>query len=142
MNEHNPEHMNQAEFMELMKKIESANAGQERYAKRQYRMSLISSFASILVLVIVLACAATLMPKLMHTFEQIDTAMTDLNQITSELSESMPDMLEDLDALMQTSSDGITDAMDKISAIDFEALNEAILDLQAIVEPISRLFGR
>ena len=99
----------------------------------------------------------------MQTFAQINIVMTDLNAITSVLAQSlpemmeelsviieelsgmigeMPDMIRELDVLMETSGEGISTAIEKVSAIDIEALNEAIRDLQAIVEPLAKLFGR
>ena len=157
-------------FLETMEKLEAANAAQEYYAKKQYTMSLISAAASVLMLLIVIVCAVILMPKVMHTFEQVDvvfsqvdevfgqvdevfgqiddvyqqlgTVMTDLEGITSELSDSLPDMLKEMDTLMTTSGEGINEALSKVSAIDIKTLNSAIADLQAIVEPLAKLFGR
>ena len=51
-------------------------------------------------------------------------------------------MLEHVDSLAQTSEEGMAEALEKISALDIESLNEAIRDLQAVVEPMARLFGR
>ena len=154
---------NPQSLLEIMQKLEAANAAQEHYAKKQYRMSVISASAAVLMLLIVLVCAVTLMPRVMHTFEQVDivfaqvdevfgqiddvyeqldTVMTDLEGITSELSQSLPDMITEMDALMTTSGEGITEAIAKVSAIDIKTLNSAIKDLQAIVEPLANLFGR
>ena len=137
------------EFMELMKKIESENAGQENYAKKQYQMTRISAVSSILVLVIVLVCASVLMPRIFRTFEQVDVVMADLETVSSELAETLPGMLAnldvmmgDLDVLVSSSSEGVAEAIEKMAALDIDSLNEAIRDLKAIVEPMARLFGR
>ena len=91
---------------------------------------MISAAAAILMLAIVLFCAVTLMPRVMNTFEQVDTVfaqveevlgqiddvyqqldtvMGDLETITSELSDSLPGLLTEMDSLMTTSGEGITD---------------------------------
>lgn len=150
------------ELYELLKRLESANTGQELYAKKQYRMSQISAAACVLMLVIVLACAVILMPKVLRLFDQVDAitqkvdvvfeeidtlygqiddVMKDLETITSDLADSLPDMITNLDSLMETSGEGIAEALDKVSSIDIKTLNSAISDLQSIVEPISKLFG-
>lgn len=143
------ENMNNQEFLEMMKRIEAANDGQEKYAKKQYRMSQLSAFASILSLLIVIGCAVIFVPKALHTFEQADQIMTDLESATSELSEALPEMItdvnglvSDVDGLVISAEGGITESMEKISSLDIDSLNEAIGDLQAIVEPLARMFGR
>ena len=42
--------MDEKTFYSLMERIERSNAGQEKYARRQYRMSQITALASILIL--------------------------------------------------------------------------------------------
>ena len=37
-------------MQEMMERIEKSNAGQEKYARRQYRMSQITAAASLLIL--------------------------------------------------------------------------------------------
>lgn len=46
------------EMKQFMERLERSNAGQEKYAKLQYRMSQITAAASILILCIVLYTAA------------------------------------------------------------------------------------
>lgn len=138
MEEQNKRLMEDTEFRELMKKIEAENAGQERYARKQYQMSRISAAASVLVLVIVIACVGILMPRLLRTFEQVDTVMTDMEAVTSELAESLPEMMTELNGLVDSSGEGITEAIEKVSAIDIDSLNEAIRDLRTVVEPLAK----
>ena len=132
-----------AELTEWMRKSESENAGQERYAKKQYTMSKISAGACVCVLLIVIFCAAVLLPQVLHTLEQMNAVMTELETVSSDLAQAdLSGMLEHVDSLAQTSEEGMAEALEKISALDIESLNEAIRDLQAVVEPMARLFGR
>ena len=41
--------LNEEDFKAMMERIEASNAGQEKYAKKQYRMSQITALCSILV---------------------------------------------------------------------------------------------
>ena len=132
----------QSELLELMKKLEAENAAQERYAKKQYRMACVSAAASVLALVVVIVCVAVLMPRVLQTFDQADAILADLEAVTSQLAESLPQMIEDLNALVSGSRDGISEAIGKIAAIDIDSLNEAIQDLKTVIQPLARLLGR
>ena len=132
----------QSELLELVKKLEAENAAQERYAKKQYRMACVSAAASVLALVVVIVCVAVLMPRVLQTFDQADAILADLEAVTSQLAESLPQMIEDLNALVSGSRDGISEAIGKIAAIDIDSLNEAIQDLKTVIEPLARLLGR
>lgn len=137
------------EIVDLMKKIEAENAGQERYARKQYRMACVSAAANVLVLVVVLVCVAVLMPRVMDTFTQVETVLENLESVTTELttlvpqlSKSVPELIGNLDTLVNTSSEEITTALQKISSLDVDSLNTAIRDLKSVVEPLARLFGK
>ena len=132
----------QSELLELAKKLEAENAAQERYAKKQYRMACVSAAASVLALVVVIVCVAVLMPRVLQTFDQADAILADLEAVTSQLAESLPQMIEDLNALVSGSRDGISEAIGKIAAIDIDSLNEAIQDLKTVIQPLARLLGR
>ena len=132
----------QSELLELVKKLEAENAAQERYAKKQCRMACVSAAASVLALVVVIVCVAVLMPRVLQTFDQADAILADLEAVTSQLAESLPQMIEDLNALVSGSRDGISEAIGKIAAIDIDSLNEAIQDLKTVIQPLARLLGR
>lgn len=146
---------NSEDVLALLKKIESENAEQVRYAKKQYRMSCVRTACSVLTLVVVVVIAAIFVPQLRQTLTQVDgvlvqvdTVLDNLESTTAELaalvpqlSQSVPALVENLDALVETSSEEITTALQKISSLDVDSLNIAIRDLQAIVEPLARLFG-
>ena len=134
--------VDQSELLELVKKLEAENAAQERYAKKQYRMACVSAAASVLALVVVIVCVAVLMPRVLQTFDQADAILADLEAVTSQLAESLPQMIEDLNALVSGSRDGISEAIGKIAAIDIDSLNESIQDLKTVIEPLARLLGR
>lgn len=131
------------ELKEWMRKIEAENAGQELYARKQYVMSKISAGANLCVLAIVVFCVLILMPKVLHTFEQMNTVMEELEMVSEELAEAdIAGMLDNVDSLVRSGEAGMEEAVGKIARLDIESLNEAIRDLQAVVEPLARLFGK
>lgn len=129
----------EAEHASVMKRIEASNAGQERYAKKQYTMSLISAFSNVLVLAIVIYVVVTMIPKINATFEDLNVIMTNMESITEELaSVDIEGMAGDVKTLVNGSSDSLNQAMKKINAIDIEKLNGAIQNLNDAVEPMAR----
>ena len=69
--------------------------------------------------------------------------MSNLEIVTSELAQAdLTGMVENVDALVVTGQEGIEQAMDKINAIDFEALNQAIQDLSDVINPITNFFNK
>lgn len=49
--------------------------------------------------------------------------------------------MKNTDAGVQQSLQELQQALEKLNSLDFEGLNQSIADLQAIVEPLSKLFG-
>ena len=134
--------MTEAQFVQMMQRIESANAGQELYARKQYRMSQITAAASVLVLAVVLYGTAALLPRASATLQNMDTVMKNLEDITSDLAQSdLQQMIADVDGMVSSSEKSVRDALDKINRIDIDTLNQAIQNLNDTVEPLANFFG-
>lgn len=135
--------INNPAFRELMARIESSNAGQEKYARKQYRMSQITAFASMVILAVVLYTCSVFIPKVNVTYENMQLIMEDMKVITSELAESdINQMIKDVDQLAVDSQKSINEAMQKINEIDINGLNAAIKNLSDVVEPFAEFFNR
>ena len=123
----------------IMKRIEASNAAQERYAKKQYKMSLISAGANVLVLGLVVFLIVTLLPKINSTFENLNVVMENIETITNELTAvDIEGMVDNIDDLVSGSSESLNQAMEKINAIDINKLNSAIENLNDAVEPLAK----
>ena len=134
--------MTEAQFVQMMQRIESANAGQELYARKQYRMSQITAAASVLVLAVVLYGTAALLPRASATLQNMDAVMENLEDITSDLAQSdLQQMIADVDGMVSSSEKSVRDALDKINRIDIDTLNQAIQNLNDTVEPLASFFG-
>ncbi len=137
------EAMKNEEFRALMERIEKSNAGQEKYAKRQYRMSQVTALASILIMAAVFYTCSVFIPKVNVTYENMNLIMEDMKVITSELAEAdLDEMLNNVNDLSVASQKNMTAAMDKIDAIDIEGLNRAIKNLSDVVEPFASFFNK
>lgn len=131
------------EFCALMERIEASNAGQEKYARKQYHMSRITAAASVAILAVVLYTVSIFIPKVNVTYQNMELIMEDLQTITSELAEAdINQMISDVDELAVKSQENIGSAMEKINAIDIEGLNQAIRNLSDAVEPFAKFFNQ
>jgi hypothetical protein len=124
------------ELQTLLQAILDSNAKQLMLARRQFRLLL--SFALLLIVAMVVLLIMTGM-----TFSRLNTTLQNIEVITTELAEAdLPAMISNIDELVTSSQTSVNLATEKISGIDFEALNQSIRDLQSIIQPLARLFGR
>lgn len=142
-NQNYENHRDDEAFWQMMQRLEMSNAGQEKYARKQYRMSQVTAIASILVLMIVCGTCAFIIPKVNKTYENMEVVLEDLKGITSDLSEAdLDQMIMDIDRLVNASEENVNQALEKIQAIDIDELNRAIKSLSDVVEPLGGLFNR
>ena len=133
--------LNEEDFKAMMERIEASNAGQEKYAKKQYRMSQITALCSILIIVIY--AAVTLIPKANTTFQNLNLIMEDLDTITSDLAEAdLGGMISDIDHLVSSSEDSVQNALNQLNSIDIDTLNQAINHLNDTVTPFANFFNK
>lgn len=114
-----------------------------KYAKKQCGLlRLIAGLVAGIFLVTAVS-AVYLIPRANGIFVQAEEVLGNLASVTAELEEAdLPGLISNLDGLITESGDGIREAMESLNEVDIDTLNEAIGDLQAIVEPLARLFGR
>ena len=122
--------LNEEDFKAMMERIEASNAGQEKYAKKQY-------------LIIVIYAAVTLIPKANTTFQNLNLIMEDLDTITSDLAEAdLGGMISDIDHLVSSSEDSVQNALNQLNSIDIDTLNQAINHLNDTVTPFANFFNK
>lgn len=77
---------------------------------------------------------------------QIQTVLANLEQTTDQLAQvDLESMVSNVDALVVSGQQSLETSMAKLNSVDFDALNQAIKDLSAVIEPLvnmTRLFGR
>lgn len=132
-------------MLELLERMEKAGRKQVFYARLQFGFAVVAAVCCIVLLL----TGMKVLPKLQETAAQAETVLTNLETVTSELAASdLSGMVENVDALVAnvdglvtTSQSGVEQTMEKINAIDFEALNDAIKDLSDVIEPIAKFFN-
>ena len=136
---------NNQKLMDLLEQMEKANRKQVAYARLQFIFSVIAAICCILLLL----AGVKVLPQLQEAALQAETVLTNLETVTTELAQAdLIGMVENVDALVTnvdglvgTSQEGVEQAMAKINAIDFDALNDAIKDLSDVIEPIAKFFN-
>lgn len=136
---------NNQKLMDLLEQMEKANRKQVAYARLQFVFSVIAAICCILLLL----AGVKILPQLQEAALQAETVLTNLETVTTELAQAdLIGMVENVDALVTnvdglvgTSQEGVEQAMAKINAIDFDALNDAIQDLSDVIEPIAKFFN-
>ncbi len=77
-----------------------------------------------------------------NMFTRISKTISDIEIVSAQLADAdLPAMIEHVNTLVDSSQQSVQAASSKIESIDIEALNQSIHDLNAIIEPLARLFG-
>ncbi len=141
----------------LLQDIRDDNEKQMRYVRTQLRFTQFFTVFLVMIIVCMSIGIISYVPtinKLIHdsngVIEQTNTLMqqasgvlANLDTVTEELAKTdITGMMEDVDSLVVSSEENMATAIGKIEAIDIESLNKAIKDLQSVVSPLAKLFGR
>ena len=79
-------------------------------------------------------------PEIAGVIEQMETVLDNLETTTLQLANlDFGTMIADVDELVVTAQKSLDDTMGKLNAIDFTALNKAIKDLSAVIEPLAKI---
>lgn len=133
-------------LVELLERMEQTNKKQVFYARLQFLFTVVAA----LCCVVLLLSGMSVLPKLQETAVQAEAVLTNLETVTTELAnvdlnsmvQNVDALVTDVDGLVGTSQLGVEQAMEKLNAIDFDALNEAIEDLSDVIDPIARFFNK
>lgn len=81
---------------------------------------------------------------------KVDEMVESLSQVSAQLAEvdwetmgsNINDLAVQAQASLVTAEEALAKAGETIDAMDIESLNQAIADLQAVIEPLAKLVGR
>lgn len=126
----------------ILEQLEKNSRRQVRYA----RIQCVFSIAAAVFCLILLLMVGSVIPKVTELAGQVnslatqaETVLTNLESVTSELSQAdLAGMVSNVDDLVVSSQTGVEQALEKINAIDIEALNQAISDLSDVVSPLAK----
>ena len=107
------------------------------------RVQCVFSIVCALCFGILLVSMLRFIPQIEALISHAEAVLTNLEAVTKELSTlNLAPMIENINALVETSQTGVEEALGKINDINFDALNQAVKDLSDIVKPLADLIKR
>lgn len=146
--------------MEITQDVQKLLEQLERNSRRQLAYARIQCVFSVLAAVCCLALALAvirfvpqaellaaqiqeLATQTQGLAAQAETVLSNLETASASLAQAdLSGMVSNVDTLVKDSQEGLGQALEAINSIDIEALNTAIANLSAVVEPLASFFGR
>ena len=120
--------------------------------KQTLKWQRISAYGSIGIFVVIAISMLILVPRVFtaisvatSTIEHIDTIVTEADKTLDDVNAMVGEITtasKNINKIVDENGQDITDAVDKMSGIDFEGLNDAINDLKNTVGPMASFFSR
>lgn len=130
---------NQSQLQLILERMEQNSRKQLLYSRIQCVFSVIAA----LCCMVLLAKILQFMPQIELLAEQLELVLTDLESITGELEKlDLTKMVDNINSLVTTSQSGVEEALKKINEIDIDALNQAVEDLAAVIQPLADFVKR
>ena len=131
--------------LELLEKIEKTNRRQLLFTQIFCGIALVA----VLFCVIALVKVNHLLPQIQGITAQMQGVLGNMEQAAGQLAEldirgiveNVETLVGNVDMLAVSAQDSLKQTMTKLNTIDFEALNKAIEDLSAVIQPLADFFG-
>ena len=131
------------EILELLGKIEKSSRIQ-RYAG--YARTGLMLICTVCILVLTVQ-VMKLMPQVNELLDQAKQAMGQIQTVLGNLKATsdqlakvdLAGMVNNVDSLVVTGQQSLEESMGKLNGVDFDALNQAIQDLAAVIEPLAKM---
>lgn len=130
---------NQEQIQKLLEKMEANSRRQLFYSRIQFFITLALTLCCVLLLVRI----RQFLPQIELLAVQAEQVLTNLEAVTGELQKlDLVEMVENINALVNTSREGVEEALNTIKEIRFDSLNQAIEDLSAVIQPMADFVKR
>ncbi len=128
----------------LLRRLEEQSVLQTKLAKKRLFWARLSTAVFAVALMLL---AGRVIPAVERTLTNANTTLLEVTTLAQQLEGAdIPAILDNLDQTLTESRASLaeaSEAVQAVSSIDFESLNQAILDLKRLVEnPLGSLFGR
>lgn len=139
------------ELLELLKEIKEANRKQVIYGRIICVAAIVAAlcFAGVFLLVWdflpqisqVIIEVTDVVEQLPGIVSQMEGVLTNLQEVTEKLTAvDFGGMIDGVNMLVESGQSGLEQTVNKLNSIDFESLNKAIKNLEAVVEPMAKFF--
>lgn len=121
-----------------MEENRPANEEQIKLLKKQLFYMRIHTAACLVLTAAILFAVIRLLPGLTLALDQANAVLVDAQTAIEDLQT----VSENVNELVNSGSLAVGRTMEKIDQMDIEQLNEAIADLNRVIEPLAEFFGR
>lgn len=140
--------------MDYQKLIYEESLKQTALLEKQAKSAKIQMIIVSVLMIIVAVALLVLSVQVGGVLEQANSAIDEITVLTKELNtvleeSHLTELLNNANALIEESGDALTKALEDVDTaletvgkIDIETLNSAIADLQKVIQPLAKLFGR
>ena len=111
---------------------------QKGLLKKQLFYARIHAAAGVVTAVSLLTAVVLLTPGLLRVLDQTHEVLTGAERAIEELLE----VSENVNGLVESGNQAVQKTMEKVDQMDIERLNEAIDELNRVIEPLADFFGR
>ena len=145
---------NELSEKDYQKLIYEESLKQTALLEKQAKTSKIQTATVSVLMLIVAVALLVLSVQVGGVLEQANSAIDEITVLTTELNtileeSQITELLNNANTLIEESGDALTKALEDVdealgtvSQIDIETLNSAIADLQKVIQPLAKLFGR
>lgn len=121
-----------------MEEKNPASEEQTRLLKKQLFHMRIHTATSLILTAALLFIIIRLLPGLTQALDQANEVLVSAGAAIEDFQE----VSENVNELVNSGSLAIVQTMEKIDQMNIEQLNEAIADLNRVIEPLAEFFGR
>jgi len=115
---------------------------QLKYQKLAFVFSMLSAVFMGVMLAVVIAVAAFILPKVETIYDSTMVSLQNLETLTDELNEAdIAGTVRHVDELTVQATGDLSETMERMNRVDLDTLNDAITNLNASVEPLAKFFG-
>ncbi len=122
----------------LIEEIREENEVERSYLKKQLNMMRVLMVSMAAIVCILVVTLMILVPQITATLDNANQALGELSTTAAKVNE----VFTSVQLLVEDSSAGVTQAIEKLNSINFEGLNQSIEDLGKVVSPLSEFFSR
>ncbi len=123
---------------ELIQEIQNENQSEQGYLRKQLNMMRVLMVGMAAVVCLLVVTLVVLVPEILNTLANANQALTEIKVVAQNANE----VFGSVQVLVEQSGQGVTEAIEKMNAIDIESLNQSIEDLGTVVSPLSDFFSR
>ena len=123
-----------------------------RYQKKTAKRTTAVAVALGVIALIFAVSAALIVPEVINTLTAVQNSLEEVSTLAGKAEDTLENlntslvgmnkMIDNVDTVLTDNTDAMSEAVNKISNIDIDSLNESIQDLNSAVDSMGKLFNR